>query len=267
MSAQLSALEAELGLPVFERRRPRLGLTPAGENLYRLAAPLVQGMDRLPDTFAEGCHGVARDVLRIGAGQISAAYLLPRYLTRFRELNPDVPIVVMSGQGRTRLQWLRAYELDLVVAAVDIPPPDMEFHPLLTSRPMLITALDHPLAGRDAITVKEAAGYPFVGSAPTHYVRHIIETILRQHGIAIDVVVEVDGWGAIVNYVARGVGVSIVPDLCLTEHERVWRTPVKELVPPRIYGAITRRDGLLTLAAKRLLHLMAGDATETCVRS
>ena len=78
VSLQVRTLEEELGVLLFERRGPRITLTRVGESLYQLAMPLVEGMDRLPNTFAEKHHGVVADVLRIGAGQTSAgSYLLP----------------------------------------------------------------------------------------------------------------------------------------------------------------------------------------------
>ena len=262
MSLQVRTLEEQLGVTLFERRGPRISLTPVGQSLYKLAMPLVQGLDRLPDTFAERYRGVTTDALRIGAGQTSAAYLLPRYLKQFHELYPGIRIEIMTGTGQQRLGWLRDYELDLIVAAVDIPPADVDFYPVHASEPMLITAEDHPLAGRDSVTVEEAVAYPFVEHTPTHYVRRISDVILRMHGVTPDVVVEVDGWGVITNYVSAGVGISFVPDLCLTEHDRLWKISFKDTIPMRRYGAIKRRDGLLTLAASRLLRTMAPEPSD-----
>ena len=262
VSLQVRTLEEELGALLFERRGPRISLTRVGESLYKLAMPLVEGMDRLPNTFAEQHHGVVPDVLRIGAGQTSAGYLLPKYLKQFRERYPETRIQVRTGTGRQRLSWLRAYELDVVVAAMDIPPQDVEFHPVLQSGPVLITSTAHPLAGRDTASIREVAAYPFVGHTSTQYVRRVAEMILRMHGVAPDVAVEVDGWGVITNYVAAGVGISFVPDLCLVEHDRLWKISFKDHFPLRTYGAVTRRDKLITLAASRFLRIMVPDLPE-----
>ena len=263
VSLQVRTLEEELGVLLFERRGPRIALTRVGASLYQLAMPLVEGMDRLPGTFAERHHGVAADVLRIGAGQTSAAYLLPKYLKQFRERYPEVVIDIRTGTGQQRLDWLRGYELDLIVAAMDIAPSDVEFHPVYGSCPVLITSLDHPLAGRDSVAIKETAAYPFVGHTSQQYVRQVAEVILRLHGVAPDVAVEVDGWGVITSYVAAGVGISFVPDLCLTENDPLWKISFEGTIPKRRYGAITRRDGLLTRAAVRLLRIMVPDLSGT----
>ena len=264
VSLQVRTLEEELGVLLFERRGPRISLTRVGESLYQLAMPLVEGMDRLPETFAERHHGVDTDVLRIGAGQTSAAFLLPSYLKQYRERYPDVVIDIRTGTGQQRLDWLRDYELDLVIAAMDIAPSDVEFHPVFESSPVLITSLDHPLAGRESVSIEEAAAYPFVGHTAQQYVRQVAEVILRLHGVAPDVAVEVDGWGVITHYVEAGVGISFVPDLCLAENDPLWKIPFRGTVPQRRYGAITRSDGLLSQAAGRMLRIMVPELQDAC---
>jgi DNA-binding transcriptional LysR family regulator len=51
-SLQVQALERELRATLFERRGPKLELTPEGEVLFELAWPLIEGFSGLA---AEGC--------------------------------------------------------------------------------------------------------------------------------------------------------------------------------------------------------------------
>ena len=250
VSRQIRALEAELGVGLFERTGSRMTLTPAGEKLHRLALPLVEGMDRLTGTFAEQHDGVAPATLSIGAGQSTAAFALPEYLRPFRERHPQVRVDVRIGRGRERVAWLRDYEMDLVVVAADVPPPDLEFHELFTSEHVYITPEDHPLAGRDSVEFEEAASFPVVAHPAGTYMRHLLEMYTRLHGTSATVVAEAEGWNAIKACVAAGVGVAVVPQLCLDERDRVWRIPFTRYVPPRRYGVLTRRDGLLSQPAR-----------------
>ena len=250
VSRQIGALEKELGTALFERTGPNIDLTPAGKALHRLARPLVEGMDRLPDTFAERYGGVAPGALAIGAGQTTATFALPEYLRRFRERHPGTPVHVRTGRGRERLAWLRDYELDLVMVAVDVPPPDLAFHELFTSEHVYITPEDHPLAGRESVEFEEAAGFPVVAHPSGTYMRQLLEMYARLHGTTARVVAEADGWDDIKACVAAGLGVAVVPALCLVDRDRVWRIPFGRYVPPRRYGLATRRDGLLSLSAR-----------------
>ena len=259
VSLQVRLLEEELGATLFERHGPSISLTRSGEMLYTRVMPLVAGMDRLPGAFAERHHGVAADVLRIGAGETSAAYLLPKYLQRFRERWPDVGIEVRTGTGRDRLRWLRSYELDLVVGGMDVSPPDVEFHSVLASEFALITPADHALAGRGSVTIEEATAYHFVEHSATRHTAQVAQAMFRLRGVAPEVVVEVDGWSVITSYVAAGVGIAVVPDLCLIARDGLWRISLAGMVPARHYGAMTRRDGDLPFAARRLLSIMVPD--------
>ena len=263
VSAQIRVLEQKLGVALFLRRGPRILLTHAGKSLYERAMPLVVGIDRLPDTFAERHYGVVDDVLTIGAGQTSAAYLLPEYVERFRERWPDIRIEIRTGTGEERLRWLRGYEMDLAVGSVDVAPRDVDFHPVRASQFVLVTAADHALAGRTSVGIEEMAAYPFVGHSRARYVGQLADTMFRLHGVLPDTVVEVDGWGVITNYVAAGVGIAVVPDLCLKEHDRLWRIPFDGVVPPRRYGSITRRDARLPLPARRFLSVMVPELSGT----
>ena len=259
VSLRVRTLEKVLGVRLFERRGPHISLTRVGLRVYEVAMPLVISFDRLPGTFAEDHRGEVAGPFRVGAGQTSAAYVLPKYLKMFREEFPETEVEVRIGTGRQRLAWLRDYELDVVVGAMDVAPPDVRFHPILESEPVLVTPLDHPLAGRETVTVGETAAYPFVGHAAKQFVRQFEDTFMRLHGVVPDTVVEVDGWGDVTSYVAAGVGIAFVPDLCLTEHDQVWKISFKGVVPPRRYGPVTRGDGILTLAARRFVQIMGAE--------
>ena len=266
VSYQIRALEDELGVPLFERHGPRISLTRVGQSLLRYAMPLVHGMDRLPAAFREEQFGDISTALTIGAGQTSAAYLLPRYLKRFRERYPEVRIDVRTGVGSQRLRWLRAYEVDLILLAVDKPPLDLEFHELVVSPFVLITPLDHPLVGRMPFDFTDIDGHRFVAHVSGQHGRLIGDSLVRQLGVEPDAFVEIDSWSVIKLYVAAGLGVSIVPDICVVPGDRVWSTTLDRFLPPRRYGAVTRNDERLPLAARRFLEVideLARDGSDT----
>ena len=124
---------------------------------------------------------------------------------------------------------------------------------------MLITSLDHPLAGRDSVSPEEAAAWPAIVPAPGTYSRRFGETAARQFGVEIKAVIEVGGWGVIKRYVERGFGISIVPSLCVQETDRLSVIPLKKYFPSRSYGVFTRRRKFLASAARRFLRVIAPD--------
>ena len=57
ISLQIKALEAEMDVVLFERRGPRIQLTPDGRKLLDMARPLVEGMDGLSEKFDKEVRG------------------------------------------------------------------------------------------------------------------------------------------------------------------------------------------------------------------
>ena len=257
VSQQVRALEREFAILLLDRSSPRLSLTPAGRELYRTALPVVMGMDRLPDTFADLHYGIASGEMHIAAGQATAEVVLPGYLERFHALYPAIEVHVRTGQGSERLRWLRDYEVDLVFGAADaVHPTDLEFHFLFASDFVLITPEDHPLAGRRSVTLQEASAYPAIVPPRGSTVRQLMDLYARMHGLVIDVAVEIGGWDTIKRYVEAGLGIAAVPDICLVEQDRIRKVPLSLTLQARRYGMFMRRGRTLPLASRRFLRIM-----------
>ena len=254
VSMQVRALEDELGVSLFERRGPRIALTRVGQSLYRAAVPVVEGLARLPALFAEARDGAAPRSLRVGAGEVSAAYLLPGPLGRFKERHPGAHIEVRTGTGPQRLEWLRRFELDAALGVVDLGQPGIEFHPFHTSVMVLATPPDHPLVARGPVEPEALNRLSFIAPTPAQHARRLLDTLMQVHGVTARVLVEVDGWGAILNHVAAGAGVAFVPDVSVAASERVATVAVNVLPVHRVYGIAVRRERMMSLAARRFLE-------------
>ena len=259
VSTQIRALEEELGVVLFRRGEAGIAPTRAGANLYRIARPLVEGLLRVPELFEEQHHGIDSGSLRIGAGEVSGGSVLPGLVKRFRARYPRIRVEVRTGTGRERLAWLRDFELDLVIAAVAPVPDDIEFHPLVEVDGIVVTPEDHPLAGRDRVTIEELSSWPMIAPLAGRHVRHMFDTVLGLHGAHPPIALEVEDWGAMLNHVAAGVGIAVVPSVCVAPHEPLAAVPLTHRFILRTYGLAHRRDRLLSLAARRFVDIAVSE--------
>ena len=69
-------------------------------------------------------------------------------------------------------------------------------------------------------------------------------------------VLEAGGWEIIKQYVALGMGISIVTDVCLTGEEALAVYPMDQYFPTRSYGIVSRRGKFLSAAAARYLDML-----------
>ena len=262
VSSLVRSLEEELGATLFRRTGGRVAPTRVGRSLHRIALPLAEGLMRLPELFEEHHRGVAGERLRIGAGEVSGGYVLPGLVRRFQSRCPHTRVDVRSGSGTRRLEWLRGFELDLVVAAFDVVPGDIEFHPLVHSDAVVITPEDHPLGRRESVAIGALSPYPMVAALRGHYARASHDAVLRLYGARPRIVLEVDGWSSMIHHVAEGVGIAIVPDLCVGAGEPVRAVRLEHPFQRRTYGLAVRRDRLMTLAASVFAEVAASGAAQ-----
>jgi DNA-binding transcriptional LysR family regulator len=265
VSLQIQALERELSTVLFERRGPKIRLTPEGELLYSLAQPLVEGMDKLHETFSAQCGRVDQGSLDIAAGESTILYLLPEPIRRFATQYPNVELRLHNVTGRDGLAMLRADEVDLAVGSMPDVPDDIHYHPVVTYDPALITPLDHPLANKPDVTLAEIAEHGLI-LPPRHLSTwRMVDLVFRQHDLPYHVTLEAGGWEVVKKYVALGLGVSIVTDLCLTGDEPLGRTSLMRFFPRRSYGIVLRRGRFLAPQAKRFQEIL-GEVYSAAVR-
>ena len=256
VSLQIQALEREFGTMLFERRGPKIKLTPEGDLLYQLAQPLVEGMDKLHETFATHCGRVDQGILNIAAGESTILYILPEPVRRFTAQFPGIELKLHNVTGRDGLAMLRADEADLAVGSLLEVPEDISYRPVVNFYPKLITPADHPLASKKSITLKDIAPYGLI-LPPRHLSTwRMVDLVFRQNNIKYQVSLEAGGWEVIKKYVELGLGISIVTDVCLTGEDNLARIPLERYFPKRSYGIVLRRGKFLSPQAKRFLDVV-----------
>jgi DNA-binding transcriptional LysR family regulator len=256
VSLQIQALEREFDTVLFERRGPKIRLTPEGELLYQLAQPLVEGMDKLHETFSVHCGRVDQGTLDIAAGESTILYILPEPVRRFAEQYPGIELRLHNVTGRDGLAMLRADEVDLAFGSMIEVPDDITYRPVVTYGPTLITPEDHPLANKQDVTLADIAEYVLI-LPPRHLSTwRMVDLVFRQQDLTYKVTLEAGGWEVIKTYVELGLGISIVTDVCLTGDERLGRVPLEQYFPRRSYGIVLRRGKFLSPQTKKFQEIL-----------
>jgi LysR family transcriptional regulator, low CO2-responsive transcriptional regulator len=258
ISLQLQALERELGKSLVERRRRRINLTNAGEALYELARPLVEGWDTLDQDFRTRVLGLQGGRLTIAAGTSTIQYLLPDLVRRFRERFPAVKLQLANVTGKDGMALLRADEADFAVGSMLDVPNDIAWAPVHHYDPMLIMPLNHPLASRDKIVLEDLSAYGLILPPQRLSTYRLVDLVFQQRQVPYQVAIEVGGWDVIKEYVAMGMGISIVTGICITEadHERLAVRNMKQFFPQRSYGVVMRKGKFLSAEARAFVDLI-----------
>ena len=261
VTLQLQALERDLGVRLLERSGRRLLPTREGDLLHALARPLVEGLDGLDLAFREQVRGLDAGELDIAAGTSTILYLLPGIVEAFRDRHPDVRLRLHNVTGAGGLTLLRSDAVDFAVGSMLEVPADLDYAPVYNFEPMLILPPGHPLADKPDLTLQDLSPYGLILPPQRLTTYRLVDLVFQRNRVPYTVALEVGGWEVIKQYVAMGLGISIVTAICLTEADRA-RLAVRSLsawFPSRSYGVVMRKGKYLSPQARAFVELIRPD--------
>jgi DNA-binding transcriptional LysR family regulator len=213
VSATIRSLERELGTPLFERTTRRVALTDAGQALLPEARATLEA-SRLAVDAVDQVKGGVRGTVSIGIMQASAsqAVSVPRLIAGFQAEHPLVTVNVRHVGGSENLAThIREGDLDLGILSLPGEVAGLELTELGREPVLLACAPGHRLAQRDRVTLAELAAEPFVDGPPGWGIRAITDEAFAAAGLSRKLRFEVNDSLSIVQFVAEGLAVALLP--------------------------------------------------------
>lgn len=209
VSAQMQRLEDELGFALFDRTGRSATLNDAGRETLVLAEEIIALYARLSE---RGALAAESGMLRVGAIASAQVSFLADALARFREDHPGWRIRVVPGVSLNLLGQVDSGELDL---AVIIKPPfalpsELEWRTLVTEPFVLL--VPKALARGKRSWRELLKSEPFIRYDRTSFGGRLVDRFLRRARLNVHEVLELDELQAIVQLVARGIGIALIPD-------------------------------------------------------
>ncbi|MFC3999430.1 LysR family transcriptional regulator [Nocardiopsis sediminis] len=262
LSASIRSLERELGAPLFVRSTRRVELTDAGHALLPEARQALAKAEDARDVVA-AVRGLLRGTLRVGTLQCLGGLDVPRVLADFRARHPGVEIRLQQDGSGALLDGVRQGTLDLAFTADDGRGGDgLHLTPLAAEPMVLACGPDHPLAARSEVRLADLAGSPFVDFTDSWGTRGAADRMLAAHGVERRVELEVNDVHTLLELVAYGLGVAIVPEHFRGKNATAVFVPIADAEPWRT-TAVTAAAGSGT-AARALLGMVTAASAPQC---
>jgi len=209
-SERIRDMEHELGAPLFERQRRGVAPTAAGLALVHHARLVIRQLEAMRGelgAFAKGLRGR----VRVLSNTAATLEFLPPLLGPFLAVHPQVDVEIeerpspeiVRGVARGRA------EIGIVADAVDAAA-ELETFPFAEDRLVLVTPLEHPLAGKRRIAFREALAHDFVGLPAGSALQEHLDGHAARAGTALRLRVRLPGFDALCRVVEGGIGVAIV---------------------------------------------------------
>lgn len=209
LTARLQALEAELGLPLFERSHRGMRLTEAGRAFLPYAERAAEALEAGRILVGQHARGEAGQ-LTIGTAPSVGAYVLPGLLARYVERFPGIRLIVRTGHSEEIADLVARGELDIGLIR-ELHHPGVVVQSLYADELLLVVPPTHDFVGRGGIDVEQLADATLVLFDKTSSYYDLTHAIFRAAGVSPRSIIELDNIEAAKQVVRQGLGVALLP--------------------------------------------------------
>ncbi|MGH7042652.1 MAG: LysR family transcriptional regulator [Acetobacteraceae bacterium] len=250
LSRTIRQAEVLLGVDLFLRGSRRVAQTPAGRAFIPVA-------ERILDTLGQQARrvrsldGELHGQLVVSCLMSVSHHVLPAALAEFRTLHPRIHIRLREGLQSDVEEHVRTGIADFGVGSPPVPYHGIRVQSVADERCYAVLPAGHRLAGRPRISLRDLAGETFVSMPPEAGLRRLIDAEAARQTVTLDHGIVVNQYRSLFDFVARGLGVAVVPAAALPPD------PGPALASCPLRPAIRRRIGVLHLAERPLSAVSA----------
>lgn len=265
VSKRISDLESQLGVSLLYRQPKGVELTPAGHALLHHARNLLDGLQQMDADLSEFSQGVKGHV-RIHANTSAVIEFLPEDLSAFARLHPEVKIDLEERVSSDTLRALREGLTDIGIFAGHMPAEDLQVFGYREDSLVLVTPRDHPLTSLEAITLRDAAGYDFIGLQQDASLHALLQQSAQQTGTPLRLRIQVRSFEAICRMIHTGMGIGVLPEQVVRNYLPALDVAIVALTDPwarrELKIGVRSLESLSVTARQMLEHLTAREGNE-----
>ncbi|OZD07132.1 LysR family transcriptional regulator [Rhodococcus sp. 06-235-1A] len=210
VSAQIRALERELGATLIDRSGGTATLTTAGQAALTQARATLAAANSVRQSV-DDVAGLLRGSLRVGMITACTVPQLFDALARFHSAHPGVDIALQEDNSDRLVADVRAGDLDIALVGVAARAPDgLESMVVIDERIVAAVPPQHPLAAQDKATLAQVCDHPIVALPSGTGIRAVFDRDCAGLGLTPSITLQASAPDAVADLAARGLGVGIL---------------------------------------------------------
>lgn len=238
VSQHLRRAEQRLGVPLVVRAGRGVRLTEPGLVLARHSHAITSAMDAARGELAD-LVGLRTGTVRLAAFPTASSTIVPRLLHALRHQHPGLTVTYIEAEPPEALSMLREGAVDLAITFAypgDRADPHRESEgpvetiPLFTEPVVIAMPESHPLApGGAPVELARLGQERWIAGCPL--CRGHLLAACDAVGVMPDIELETDNAIAVLNLVASGLGVALLPRLALATATPPPGAAIRDTVP------------------------------------
>lgn len=247
---QMKRLEESLQVSLFDRHSTPPKLNQLGHAVVPKARDIVQAYDSLLDDLP-GTENWSGE-LTLGAVPSTIRGLVPLSVKALMKSAPGLTIRVVPGLSYDLTEQVERDALDAAILTEPFRiPRSLSWQPFVEEPLVLLTGADVKESNPNEVL----QSLPFIRHTRRATVGELADEWLVANKITVNTSMEMESLESVASMVSYGLGVSIVPDICVPDpiFNGLKKIPLEPPARPRVLGIVTRHDCAKARLVERLL--------------
>jgi LysR family transcriptional regulator, nitrogen assimilation regulatory protein len=212
LSQQVSALETDLKQRLLIRSKQGVEPTAAGHTLYRHAQTILKQVEQArQDVASSGAAPAGRVSIAI-APYSMASSLTPRIMSEVARRYPDIVLHLTEIYGGVLSEAIKNGRLDMALIYEPGPIRGVQFTTMIVEDlHLVVNGKNRAAAESGEITLEDAARFGLFLPEQNHTLRQIVETGMRDKGLTLRLVGEVESVPSLTRLLRADLGATILP--------------------------------------------------------
>ncbi|WP_145414236.1 LysR family transcriptional regulator [Paenibacillus xylanexedens] len=252
LSQQIRLLEAEVGMPLFDRIGKKVVATEAGRLLHQYGMKMIQAEMDAKSAIQE-LRSEKRGTVRLAVLPSDLDFQLVPLFVEFKTRYPDTKLQAFSTIF-VRDEVL-THKVDLGIGLRGPHDKRLVQIPLGSEPYELFVHESSDLAKRHEITLEELTRLALVMYPKGYIGRDLVDEVFREQGLEVTTVMEAGSASSLLQLVAAGIGATIQPRELLKQHsgwEDIVTIPIAAPAPVRHMELTYYADRFISKAQAQL---------------
>lgn len=251
----LKNLNKYYGIPLYYKKGKHFKLTAAGELLYRNTTKLLNLMQETNDVMSD-FKASKRGTLKIGASHAPVYHILPEAFKSYMNNHPNIQIDLTVDTAPHIIDKLRSREIELAVISENaFYENDLKVKRFMENELMIAMDKEHPLAHKEALTMKDLEYYDFVihsgGST-----RESIDEWRRDNLVQLRARMQSNSLSSILETIKHSHYLSLISHSAIQHRQDIVSKKLPNGPRPRYISIVYRDDMYLTPVIQNFILLI-----------
>ncbi len=256
ISAQIRALEDEVGTKLLDRSGGKVSLTLPGKAFQKYAEQALEARRAVIAQVAE-MERVPRGEIVVAANEATCLHILPEVFAEYKKQYPNVAVSIDRLERPKILESVIDNSVDFGVVSLPVDDKRLTIVPIHRDELVVIAAPQHPLAKAKSVKIADVAPCPLV-LPPIGRTRDAIENAFSERHLKPNISMELDSNELIKRFVAVGIGLGFMARAFVNEEVRAGTLvalPIADANIRRDLGLVFRKDKALSRGALAFIEI------------